>query len=280
MKHLRNILIVLALLFFPLSSFAEVLIDWNAGATINTDVLKTAGETYVIRLKGDVTMNGYIQVGEATGAQNITLRVIIHPNVAGPVTLKNGSADSFFRVNQNCKLIIQGRDNTHRIILDGGASGSTKKGTNTEMIGSAGTLEMQYVTVQNNYNTKTDNSYGAIKINPGWTNNQKLGTTTVKNCSFINCSALMGSVLFTENDKNCLNNTSNTPTSCGILFEDVVIDGCRTNTGDGAMPSDPSQDTDPGNGWGGILRFRGGWVGNLTLRRVEIKNCYSPYCCA
>lgn len=281
MKHLRNILIVLALLFFPLSCFAEVVIDWNAGATINTDYVQKAGETYRIRLKGNVTMNGFIVVGDASTAPNVTLIVEIHPDVAGPVTLKNsGSADSFFRVNQNSKLIIRGKDNTHRIILDGGTSGSTKKGTNTEMIGSAGTLEMQYVTVQNNYNTKTDNSYGAIKINPGWKDNQKLGTTTVKNCSFINCSALMGSVLFTENNKNCLDNAANNPTSCAILFQDVVIDGCRTTKGDGAMPSDPSQDTDPGNGWGGILRFRGGWVGNLTLRRVEIKNCYSPYCCA
>lgn len=281
MKHLRNILIVLALLFFPLSCFAEVLIDWNAGATINTDYVQKAGETYRIRIKGNVTMNGYIVVGDASTAPNVTLIVEIHPDVAGPVTLKNsGSADSFFRVNQNSKLIIRGKDDTHRIILDGGTSGSTEKGTNTEMIGSAGTLEMQYVTVQNNHNTKTDNSYGAIKINPGWTDNQKLGTTTVQNCSFINCSALMGSVLFTENKKDCLANAANNPTSCAILFEDVLIDGCSTTKGDGAPSSDPSQDTDPGAGWGGILRFRGGWVGNLTLKGVEIKNCYSPYGCA
>lgn len=276
MKHLRNILIVLALLFFPLNCFAEVLIDWNAGATINTDYVQTNGETYRIRIKGNITMNGYIVVGDAATAPNVTLIVEIHPDVAGPVTLKNsGSAESFFRVNQNSKLIIRGKDNTHRIILDGGTSG-----TQYEMIGSAGTLEMQYVTVQNNHNNKTDNSYGAIKINPGWTDNQKLGTTTVKNCSFINCSAWMGSVLFTENKNDCLANKDNSPTSCAILFQDVVIDGCSTTKGDGAPSSDPSQDTDPGSGWGGILRFRGGWVGNLTLRRVEIKNCYSPYGCA
>ena len=282
MKHLRKALITLAFLFITLHASAETVYDWNAGATINTDVLKTANETYRIRIKGNVTMNGYIQVGEASGAQNITLIVEIHPDVAGPVTLKNGNADSFFRVNENCKLIIRGKDDSHRIIMDGGTVGSTEKGTNTEVIGSAGTLEMQYVTVQNNYNTKTNNSFGVIKINPGWKDGQRLGTTTVRNCSFINCSALMGSVLFTENEneRNCLTNAANTPTSCAILFEDVVIDGCRTNGGDGPMPSDPSQDTDPGNGWGGILRFRGGWVGNLTLRRVEIMNCKSDYCCA
>ncbi|MGM9792157.1 MAG: hypothetical protein ACI3Y4_07115 [Candidatus Cryptobacteroides sp.] len=282
MKQVRNALILLAfLLLAPVSSFAEVVIDWNAGTTINTDYVQKDGETYRIRIKGNVTMNGYIVVGDAATAPNVTLIVEIHPDVAGPVTLKNsGSADSFFRVNQKSKLIIRGKDDTHRIILDGGTSGSTKKGTNTEMIGSAGTLEMQYVTVQNNYNSKTDNSYGAIKINPGWTDNQKLGTTTVRNCSFINCSALMGSVLFTENNKNCLDNADNKPETCAILFENVVIDGCSTTKGDGAPSSDPSQDTDPGAGWGGILRFRGAWVGNLTLRSVEIKNCYSPYGCA
>lgn len=280
MKHLKKALITLAFLLQALHTSAETVIYWDAGSTISTRVLNTANEKYRILIKGDVTMNGYIQVGEAGGAQGITLIVEIHPDVAGPVTLKNGTADSFFRVNENCKLIIRGKDDSHRIIMDGGTVGSTEKGTNTEVIGSAGTLEMQYVTVQNNYNTRTNNSFGVIKINPGWKDGQRLGTTTVKNCSFINCSALMGSVLFTENDKNCLTNAANNPTSCAILFEDVVIDGCRTNGGDGSMPSDPSQDTDPGNGWGGILRFRGGWVGNLTLRRVEIMNCKSDYCCA
>ena len=189
MKQVRNALILLAfLLFAPLNSFAEVVIDWNAGVTINTDYVQKAGETYRIRLKGNVTMNGYIVVGDAATAPNVTLIVEIHPDFAGPVTLKNsGSADSFFRVNQNSKLIIRGKDDTHRIILDGGTSGSTEKGTTYEMIGSAGTLEMQYVTVQNNHNTKTDKSYGAIKLNPAWVDNQKLGTTTVRNCSFIDC---------------------------------------------------------------------------------------------
>lgn len=281
MKHLRNILIVLALLFFPLNCFAEVLIDWNDGATINNDSVQKAGETYRIRIRGNITMNGYIVVGDAATAPNVTLIVEIHPDVAGPVTLKNsGNADSFFRVNQNSTLIIRGKDDTQRIILDGGASDYTEKGTTYEMIGSAGTLEMQYVTVQNNHNTQTTNYCGAIKINPGWTDNQTLGKTTVKNCSFINCSAWMGSVLFTENEKNCLANAANNRESCAILFEDVVIDRCSTTKGDGAPPSDPSQDTDPGAGWGGILRFRGEWVGNLTLRRVEIMNCYSPYGCA
>lgn len=251
------------------------IIDWTSGATINNDAISASGEHH-IRIKGNVNMNGFIQI--QNGA---TVYVEIHPDVAGPVTLKNtGSAESFFRVEQNCKLIIKGKDNSHRIIMDGGSVSGTDKSTTYEMIGSAGTLEMQYVTVQNNHNTKTDNFYGAIKLNPGWADNQKLGTTTIKNCTFQNCTAMAGPVLFTEAKNDPLGNPANTPTSCAILMEDVVIDGCKANSADGRPDTDPSKDTDPGSGWGGILRFRGSWPGNFTMKHVEIKNCTAEYSCA
>lgn len=253
-------------------------IDWNAGATIgNTSY--TDGGTHYIKIKGDVNMNGYIQVGNGT-----TLYVEIADDVAGPVKLTNtgtveNPTESFFRVYQKSKLIIRGKDNDHRIILDGGSVGSTDKSTKYEMIGTAGTLDMQYVTVQNNHQVKESNN-GVIKIIPGWEDNQKLGTTTIKNCSFINCSAGYATVLYTSNEKDPRANPDNTPTSCAIVMEDVLIDRCEATGYDGSLKSNPAEDTDPGSGWAGILRFRGVWLGNFTMKHVEISNCYAKNSCA
>lgn len=274
-RSVRRLHGLLLVLFVVLTAPRVVnAIDWNAGATIeNTSY--TDGGTHYIKIKGDVNMNGYIQVGNGT-----TLYVEIADGVAGPVKLTNtGSAESFFRVYQTSKLIIRGKDDGHRIILDGGSVGSTDKSTKYEMIGTAGTLDMQYVTVQNNHQTSTIFN-GVIKINPGWEGSQELGTTTIKNCSFINCSAAAGSVLFTDAEKDPRANPKNTPTSCAIWMEDVLIDGCKANDADGKPSSNPAEDTDPGSGWAGILRFRGGWLGNFTMKHVEIKNCSAEYSCA
>ena len=225
-------------------------------------------------------MNGYIKVGN--GSNSVTVIVEIADGVTGPVTLKNSSAASFFRVYPKSKLIIHGKDNDHRIILDGGATQSTKKGTTSEMIGTAGTLEMQFVTVQNNRITNISKNYSAIKINPKWMDNQLLGTTTIKNCSFINCSSRLGPVLFTDNEQASTTNVNNTPTRCAITMTDVLIDGCRAEShNDGGFIDDaPDKDTEAGAAWAGIIRTSGTWVGNLTLTNVEIKNCWAKYCCA
>lgn len=275
-RRLHGLLLVLfAVLVAPRVVNA---IDWNAGATIgNTSY--TDGGTHYIKIKGNVNMNGYIHVGNGT-----TLYVEIADDVAGPVKLTNTGTvekptESFFRVYQKSKLIIRGKDNDHRIILDGGSVGSTDKSTKFEMIGTAGTLDMQYVTVQNNKQLESSNN-GVIKIIPGWEDNQKLGTTTIKNCSFINCSAGYATVLYTSNEKDPRANPDNTPTSCAIVMEDVLIDRCEATGYDGSLKSNPAEDTDPGSGWAGILRFRGVWLGNFTMKHVEISNCYAKNSCA
>ena len=250
-------------------------IDWTPGATIKTDntTCQTNGETYYIKIQGNVTMNGYIQVGN--GSNSVTVIVEIADGVAGPVTLTHGgSAESYFRVYQKSKLIIRGKDNDHRIILDG-----ANKAMSTSMVESAGTLEMQYVDI-NNFLNSTTKIHSAIKINPGWQDSQLLGTTTIKNCTFQNCKSYAGPVLFTENDKSCTANVNNTPTSCAITMTDVLINKCEATEGDGAASSDPSKDTDAGAGWGGIIRFRGPWVGNFTMKNVEIGYCTAKNCCA
>lgn len=212
----------------------ETIIPWNAGVTISTDTktCQTKGETYRIKIEGNVTMNGYIQVGN--GSNSVTVIVEIADGVAGPITLKHGgSAESYFRVYQNSKLIIRGKDDNHRIILDG-----ANKAMSTSMIESAGTLVMENVTIQNFLNSTTK-IHSAIKINPGWQDSQLLGTTTIKNCTFQNCKSYAGPVLFTENDKSCTANVNNTPTSCAITMTDVLINKCEATEGDGAASSDP-----------------------------------------
>ena len=87
--------------------------DWNAGVTISTDTenCQTDKETYYIKIHGNVTMNGYIKVGN--GSNSVTVIVEIADGVSGDITLMHGgSAASYFRVYQNSKLIIRGKSNT------------------------------------------------------------------------------------------------------------------------------------------------------------------------
>ena len=60
-------------------------IPWTPNATIKTDntTCQTNGETYYIKIQGNVTMNGYIQVGN--GSNSVTVIVEIADGVAGPV---------------------------------------------------------------------------------------------------------------------------------------------------------------------------------------------------
>ncbi|MGM9833417.1 MAG: hypothetical protein ACI31A_07010 [Candidatus Limisoma sp.] len=278
-KYFENIalLILIAIPGYATGAtgYADDPFFWNSGATINDDATSCQGDgkTYYIKIKGNVTMNGCIQVGN--GDNSVTLIVEIADDVNTSVSLTNsGSADSYFRVYQKSKLIIRGKSNSQRIILDGASKAMTYS-----MIETAGTIEMQYTTIQNFLNTQ-NSPQSAIKINPGWQDSQLLGTTTIKNCTFQNCKSYAGPVLFTENEKSCTANANNTPTSCAITMTDVLIDRCEATKGDGAASSDPSKDTDAGAGWGGIIRFRGPWVGNFTMKNVEIGHCTAKNCCA
>ena len=62
--------------------------DWDPKATINTDTenCQIDGETYYIKIHGDVTMNGYIKVGN--GSNSVTVIVEIADGVNSSVTLK------------------------------------------------------------------------------------------------------------------------------------------------------------------------------------------------
>ena len=183
---------------------------------------------------------------------------------------------SFFRVYENCELHIEGTSKTRRIIFDGGyVRGSNEVGLVSEMVGSAGTLSLNYCVFRNNRETASDKFFPAIKINPGWKNNQKLGPTTINNCEFYNLDSVLAPVLFTDEPGTTPSATNNTPTSCPIVISNTTIHDCKVLGGDGGNTA-----TDPGAGWGGLIRTRGGWVGNMTLNNVEMFNNEASYSCA
>ena len=262
--------VFLSLLFLLISNFcyAENVIVWTPGATINNDELKVeanGNRDYRIKIQGDIKMNGFIQIGNS--ANSINCIVEIDEKVTGSVTLKNiGGADSFFRVDQNSTLTIKGKSDKQRIILDGGSNEG--KVVNWEIIGTAGTLNLEYVTIQNHKNTFEGRWAPAIKIHP-WENRTKLGKTTIKNCKFTNLNCDCSPVIFVDGRDVDANVTSE---DCAIKIEDTEICYCTVIHGDGRGS------TDAGKCWGGVIRTRGGTISNLYLTRVKIYNNTAEDC--
>ncbi|MGM9844002.1 MAG: hypothetical protein ACI30S_07275 [Muribaculaceae bacterium] len=228
-------------------------------------------------------MNGFIQVGDDDASTKTTCIVEIADGVPGNVTLKNtsgkrkdgtnGYANSFFRVRQGSELIIQGKSDSQRIILDGGDTSTDNISTEDEIVGSSGTLTLNYVTFQNNENL-SDRWAPAIKLNPAWAADQKLGKTTITNCKFTGIRSKKAPVLFTDCPGTTLpdKNSYNTPETNAILIQHTIIENCSVIEGDGR------DKTDAGQKWGGILRFRGAWVGNLILDDVIMRNNKAEDC--
>ena len=260
--------VFLSLLFLLISNFcyAENVIVWTPGATINNDVLNVeanGNRDYRIKIQGNINMNGYIQIGNSANSINCTVE--IDDNVQGSVTLKNIGADSFFRVDSNSSLTIKGTSDSRRIILDGGSNEG--KQVEWEIIGTAGTLNLEYVTIQNNKNNAVGRWAPAIKVNP-WSRNI-LGRTTIKHCIFKNLDCDLSPVMYV--DGHALD-SSVTSESCAIILEDTDICNCTVRQGDGRGG------TDAGKCWGGLIRTRGGTTNNLYLTRVKMYNNNAEDC--
>ena len=225
--------------------------------------MDTNNETYRIVIHGDITITDILHVGKDTGGTSgITCIVEVASDHVGDVVIKNGGTKSFFKVYPNNTLIIKGSADK-RIIFDGGSTTNTTKGTTKEMIGSNGTLVLQHVVFRNNTNTAGWNP--AIKINTGnftQVADKIIGKTSILNCEFYNLKGKYSPVLYCHEDMPSAD--YNTPTSCGILIKDTEIHDCEVTDGDGRS------ETDAGQKWGGIIRTRGGWVGNLTMTNVKM----------
>lgn len=176
-----------------------------------------------------------------------------------------------FSVWEGCTLIIDGDP-------DGNGEGKIKFGGNANnrglvtkygFIESTGNLELKDVIIEHVKFDETNANKGecsVLKIHPwyalssGWTYEQ--GYTKLTNCEISNITmpggvgAVMYCYLITQNKPN------NTRERCTITMNNVRI-------------HDVSQGSTSNDGNGGIIRFRGDWVGNLNMTDVKIYNCTS-----
>ena len=245
-----------------------------AGANTNSSGVKE------VVLTGDVMLRHSVFVGLSNG------------NVPSTLIIKNGTdkeinfwddldnpndgfgADQFmvlFSVWEGCTLIIDGDP-------DGNGKGKIKFGGNANhrglvtkygFIESTGNLVLKDVIIEHVKFDETNAKAGecsVLKIHPwyvlesGWTYEQ--GYTKLTNCEIRNITmpggvgAVMYCYLITQNKEN------NTRERCTITMNNVSI-------------HDVSQGSTSNDGNGGIIRFRGDWVGNLNMTNVNIKNCTS-----
>ena len=295
------------------------------------------GETRRIDLVGDVTITDRIFVGSSTtdqntGSANPAPAVLeIYNATDHDVRIKayvwsntNGS-NVIFSVWENAKLIIHGKPNA-RIIIDGNggvthpitnSNGNTVThhecdgsgawdGTRWGLIESTGTLDFEYVTIENvrfkrhdytvgstKYSNMSDGDCAVIKLNP-WTdpnNNKGNGmyytqkTTTFRHCIFKNIRnedndddyAGYASVLTTYG--NAGQRSENNRTSCKITFDDCEIYDVKQNGHTKTMRYGTEKvDNDAGSA--GLIRFRGSWPGDMYLINTRIHDNYSKYDCA
>lgn len=245
-----------------------------AGANTNSSGVKE------VVLTGDVMLRHSVFVGLSNGNTPTTL--IIKNGTDNVINfwddLDNPNdgfgADQFmvmFSVWEGCTLIIDGDPDGNgkgKIIFGGNAN---HRGLETKygFIESTGNLELKDVIIEHVKFNETNAKAGecsVLKIHPwyvlgsGWTYEQ--GYTKLTNCEIRNITmpggvgAVMYCYLITQNKPN------NTRERCTITMNNVSI-------------HDVSQGSTSNDGNGGIIRFRGDWVGNLNMTKVNIYNCTS-----
>lgn len=281
---------------------------WETGGqTANT--MPSSGDwtyNYLIQVGGVTTrrVNAVLDGGNTTGAKTVTLTgsiMLRHSVFVGlssdgskPTTLiiKNGTdndiyiwddldnpndgfgADQFmtmFSVWEGCTLKIDGDpdNNGKGKIIFGGNANHRSLVTKYGFIESTGNLELKDVIIEHVLFDETNAKAGecsVLKIHPwynldtDWTYEQ--GYTKLTNCEIRNITmpggvgAVMYCYLITQNKPN------NTRERCTITLDNVSI-------------HDVKQGGNSNDGNGGIIRFRGDWVGDFNMNKVNIYNCTS-----
>ena len=244
------------------------------------------GTTKTVRLTGDIMIRYSVFVG-LDGVDGPTT-LIIENGTDRQITIwndldNNDSPDKFhgdnfgtlFSVWENCKLIIRGGGKGKEIIIGGNYNHRPNSAIiNYGFLESTGNLELEHVIIEHVRFNETNARSGecsVMKIHPwynigtGWTYEQ--GYTKLSNCEIRHITmpggvgAAMYCYLITQNKDN------NTRERCTIELNDVYI-------------HDVHQGGQSNDGNGGIIRFRGDWVGDLKLNRLHIENCESEASCA
>ena len=224
-----------------------------------------------ITLTDNISMKGTIEI---PSGKTLTIEATANH------TIKNitDGLSGMFIVRTGGKLVIQGTANG-RITIDGGANFTwngnptdgvyLKKGTNSislkvAAIYNEGTLDLDYVTIQNVNNSVAGYSGGAIRIQ-GAGATVVNGPTTLDNCIIQKCAAGHGSALQITTQNTCADNT---PTSCPVSLTDCIIQHCYTGINNQSGETSTE---------GGTIRTNGGAISNLNLTRVQVLNNYSGH---
>lgn len=232
-------------------------------------------------LTGDVMLRHSVFVGLSTNDNKPTTLIIKNGtdkeiNFWDDLDNPNDGfkADRFmvlFSVWEGCTLIIDGDP-------DGNGKGKIKFGGNANnrglvtkygFIESTGNLELKDVIIEHVKFDETNAKGGecsVLKIHPWMVENfgrtYEQGYTKLTNCEIRNITMPggVGAVMYCYLETQ--DKPKNTRESCSITMENVSI-------------HDVSQGSTSNDGNGGIIRFRGDWVGNLNMTGVNIYNCTS-----
>lgn len=306
MRFNRITAILLLLSFSAVRAFAN---DWETGGQTKNSMPSSGNWTYNYLIQdgsGKTTrrVNAVVDGGNTTGAKTVKLTgsiMLRHSVFVGlssvgskPTTLiiENDTDDdiyiwddldnpldgfgadrfmTMFSVWEGCTLKIDGDpdgDGKGKIIFGGNANHRglvTKYG----FIESTGNLELKDVIIEHVLFDETNAKAGecsVLKIHPWYSlddgRNYEQGYTKLTNCEIRNITmpggvgAVMYCYLVTQNKPN------NTRERCTITMDNVSI-------------HDVTQGSISNDGNGGIIRFRGDWVGNLNMTNVNISNCTS-----
>lgn len=296
------------------------------------------GDSIRINLVGDVTITDRIFVGSSTTSQSAqsanpprTVLDIYNGNnydirIKAYIWSNTNNSNVMFSVWENAVLRIHGNPNG-RIIIDGNGKVTRNKildeynnehdhhpcdnsggwdGTRWGLIESTGTIDFEYVTIENVnfsrydypvgsnwYYNKSDGDCAVIKLNP-WTdpnNNKGNGmyytqkSTTFRHCIFRHIRnqdsddtyAGYASILTTYG--NAGQRSENNRTSCKITFDDCEIHDVQQN-GHTKEKRYGTELVDYDTGSAGLIRFRGSWPGDMYLINTRIHDNYSKYDCA
>jgi len=248
------------------------------------------GKTYLIYLSGDITIKGTITLDNAT-----TVRFL--NNSGNEVTIHNGNEGTrtfeqpMFKVINGAKLAFnyatEVSEEYSTIVIDGGANFNdmvineapaaewTLTPENpeclffeTSIIQSIGSLELYDVTIRNYHmpNNKGVSVDGAISLarrdlfEKGA--NKEYGYTKLVNCTIEKCLSKAGTAINVDNS-NYLNTIGLDPNDEEhlITLQGCTIRHCATYGDD--------------DGWGGMIRFKGGSVHSLYLKDCVFEENFS-----
>lgn len=298
------LLVIISLLGTIVPTNAQTLHTWDNFCsayreTGTDDIRVNNGGTHYVFIDNDVSLSGTITIDNAT-----TIRFLGRGQYTNQdyVTIRNGYSGttrgkSMFRVIGGSKLSFNNDDrdpatnaNLKRIIIDGGANfsamdktsdpngvwrltaGQGAKRFSTPMIESIGALEMYKVTVRNYY-VPQDNSTtecGVISLAAARLLNSSELTgktnltyryTTLKDCVIEKCKGVVGVFIMVG---NCdILNKSLSPENADryITLENVIVRNCVTFC--------------DRNGWGGLIRCRGGSLYSMKMNNCLFENNFS-----